>query len=70
MRPDHTAIEAGHAGAENDSSPPISLHGGKTQLGQQERGTAVGAPRMLEFLDADLADRLDAAFERQARVVE
>lgn len=70
MRPHHPTIEARHTRAKNHSSPPLFLHLRETKLRHEKGRAAVGPPGILEVFDADFGDGLDAAFEREAGVVE
>ena len=71
MRPHDTACEAGNTTAEDHSSPACLLHGRNTELRQQKGRPAVRAPCLLEVVDGDVGDGLDAGLaEGGACIVE
>lgn len=71
MRPDQPARKRRHARAKQHPAPAHAFHVRNAQLGQQERGAAIGAPGVFEDLDRDVRDVGDARLAgREAGVVE
>jgi hypothetical protein len=70
MWADNTTVETSHARAEDHSSPSSIFHLRQAQLGHEKCRAAVGTPGMLELLDTDFGDRLDAAFQYETSVIE
>jgi hypothetical protein len=71
MRSYDTPGKARNATAEDHSSPASLLHRRDAELRQQKGRAAVCAPCLLEVVDGDVGDGLDAGFaEGGASVVE
>ena len=71
MRPHHTPRKRRDAGAKDHPTPARFLHGRHTQLGEQIRGAAIGAPGVFEDLDRDVGDVIDGmGASGQAGIVE
>lgn len=71
MRSNRTTRKAGNTTTENDPPPARLLHCRHTKLRQQIRAPTIGAPRLLEILNTDLPDLLDAGFpQTRAGIVE
>jgi hypothetical protein len=54
MRPNDSSSDSCYTAHKHDSTPPVLLHCGDTQLCEEIRGAAVDAPCFLKRLDRDV----------------